>query len=392
MYEIDKEKFGTFVAQLRKEKGLMQKELAEKLYVSDKAVSKWERGLSIPDVSLLIPLAEALGITATELLECRRIPASEPMYPQVTEELVKKAIQYSDEHQPAAPGRGKRALMLLGSGLVAALEISLLVLLGHSLEDISCALMTPMLLMAIFGLYFCVFAREKAPRYYDEYQISAYYDGVFRMNLPGLYINNRNLPYILRAGRIWSMLGLIVSPPLYWAVAALFPGNFMIPMIAVTAIAIIALFAALYWIGRKYDTQRQTGSKKASAAVFLALVAILVPLLAGPLLGLTASGSGLRVGYSDSFTGDTWQARYQLLTGFRERVVNTSGDPATLHAEITTESGSVSLTVTDILGNVVFSQKDIPTSTFEIEIPGKVTIRVTGSGHRGSFLLHLDTQ
>ena len=46
MFEIDKAKFGTFVAQLRKEKGLMQKELAEMLYVSDKAVSKWERGVS----------------------------------------------------------------------------------------------------------------------------------------------------------------------------------------------------------------------------------------------------------------------------------------------------------------------------------------------------------
>ena len=43
---IDKEKFGTFVAELRKEKGLTQKELAEKLYLSDKAISKWERGVS----------------------------------------------------------------------------------------------------------------------------------------------------------------------------------------------------------------------------------------------------------------------------------------------------------------------------------------------------------
>ena len=43
---IDKEKFGAFVAQLRKEKGLTQKELAEKLFLSDKAISKWERGFS----------------------------------------------------------------------------------------------------------------------------------------------------------------------------------------------------------------------------------------------------------------------------------------------------------------------------------------------------------
>ena len=46
MYEIDKEKFGTFLSQLRREKGMTQKDLAEKLFVSDKAVSKWERGLS----------------------------------------------------------------------------------------------------------------------------------------------------------------------------------------------------------------------------------------------------------------------------------------------------------------------------------------------------------
>ncbi len=53
LFEIDKEKFGSFVAQLRREKGLTQKDLAEKLFLSDKAVSKWERGLSLPDIRLL---------------------------------------------------------------------------------------------------------------------------------------------------------------------------------------------------------------------------------------------------------------------------------------------------------------------------------------------------
>ena len=47
MYEIDKEAFGTFLSQLRKERGMTQRELAEKLFVSDKAVSKWERGESL---------------------------------------------------------------------------------------------------------------------------------------------------------------------------------------------------------------------------------------------------------------------------------------------------------------------------------------------------------
>lgn len=47
MYGIDRQKFGAFVAQLRREKGYTQKELAGRLYISDKAVSRWESGLSL---------------------------------------------------------------------------------------------------------------------------------------------------------------------------------------------------------------------------------------------------------------------------------------------------------------------------------------------------------
>ena len=46
MYQLDNEKFGTFLSEMRKEKNMTQKELAEKLFVSDKTVSKWERGVS----------------------------------------------------------------------------------------------------------------------------------------------------------------------------------------------------------------------------------------------------------------------------------------------------------------------------------------------------------
>ena len=72
-FELDKEKFGEFIAKLRKEMGMTQKELAERLFVSDKAVSKWERGQSLPDITTLNPLADALGVTAAELLNCGKI-------------------------------------------------------------------------------------------------------------------------------------------------------------------------------------------------------------------------------------------------------------------------------------------------------------------------------
>lgn len=72
---MDKSAFGKFVADTRRERGLTQQALAEQLHITDKAVSKWERGLSYPDLTLLEPLAEALGLTTGELLACRKDPA-----------------------------------------------------------------------------------------------------------------------------------------------------------------------------------------------------------------------------------------------------------------------------------------------------------------------------
>ena len=99
MHQIDKQEFGRFVSQLRKEKGLTQKELASILEISDKAISKWETGVSIPDVGMLIPLSETLGVTVTELLQCQRNPSPEPMESEAVEDLLKTAIAYSDEDQ-----------------------------------------------------------------------------------------------------------------------------------------------------------------------------------------------------------------------------------------------------------------------------------------------------
>lgn len=65
---MDSGKMGQFIAKMRKENNMTQKALAEKLHVTDKAVSKWERGLSYPDISLLTSIADTLGVTAGELL------------------------------------------------------------------------------------------------------------------------------------------------------------------------------------------------------------------------------------------------------------------------------------------------------------------------------------
>lgn len=66
---------GKTVAELRKAQGMTQLELAEKMAVTDKAVSKWERDLSCPDINSLPLLAQVLGVSVNDLLECRTAPA-----------------------------------------------------------------------------------------------------------------------------------------------------------------------------------------------------------------------------------------------------------------------------------------------------------------------------
>ena len=81
---MDKELFGAFIAENRKRQGLTQQQLAGKLHITDKAVSKWERGLSYPDVTLLQPLAAALGLRVDDLLTCRAAEKEEPLEPDIT--------------------------------------------------------------------------------------------------------------------------------------------------------------------------------------------------------------------------------------------------------------------------------------------------------------------
>lgn len=65
-------KIGAFIAEMRKTRQLTQHDLADIIGISDKTVSRWETGRGMPEVSLIIPLCNVLGITATELLSGNR--------------------------------------------------------------------------------------------------------------------------------------------------------------------------------------------------------------------------------------------------------------------------------------------------------------------------------
>ncbi len=106
---MDQLKIGKFIAEMRKERGLTQRALAEKLMISDKTVSKWECGNGMPEVSLMMPLCEILQISVNELLTGKRLHSSE--YQQNAENNLMKLIN-EREH-------AKRSLWL---GIVAVVS------------------------------------------------------------------------------------------------------------------------------------------------------------------------------------------------------------------------------------------------------------------------------
>jgi len=90
---MDAKTTGRFIAELRKQKGYTQKELAEKIMVTDKAISRWETGKGLPDTSLLKPLGDILGVSVGELLSGKIIEEAE-MKDQ-TDRIILDSMKYS---------------------------------------------------------------------------------------------------------------------------------------------------------------------------------------------------------------------------------------------------------------------------------------------------------
>ena len=90
---MDLQKVGNFIRDKRKAKNLTQLELAEKIFVSEKTISKWETGKGFPDTSLIVPLCDVLGISANELLSGEEIK-DEKVYKEKAE---KNLIELKDE-------------------------------------------------------------------------------------------------------------------------------------------------------------------------------------------------------------------------------------------------------------------------------------------------------
>lgn len=250
MQQIDKAKFGKFIAELRRDKGFTQKDLAERLCISDKAVSKWETGASIPDTALLVPLSEILGVSVTELLLCRRLENEDRISHETTENAVKTAISYQDVQERAWVKSGRWRLIYPLALIIGALGLWL----GYRVGASALTTYTVTLLGAIFGAYFCFFIKTKLPAFYDENKINGVYDGVFRMNVPGLYFNNSNWPYIILAGRIWSCAVMAAYPVINWLFSVYAAGFWVMAELFICLFFVLGgLFIPMYIVGKKYE-------------------------------------------------------------------------------------------------------------------------------------------
>ena len=251
MYQINNEKFGQFLSEIRKEKSMTQKELADKLFVSDKTVSKWERGKSMPNVTLLIPIADVLGITVTELLKGKRISENNSLNTDEVENLVINSLGLSVRNTIRQRKKNWIFAFLISIGVVIV-EAILMIVSGITIEQMGDSIYIS-ILMLIFAIC-CIFVKEVLPTYYDKDKINFVSQGVFRIHMPGLAFHNGNWIYVLTVFRLFT-LGVAILAPILCYLCITIGGVDLWNSIKYPSILILlaGLIVATYIVGKKYE-------------------------------------------------------------------------------------------------------------------------------------------
>lgn len=250
MYQINNKKFGSFIARLRKEKNLTQKDLAERLFVSDKTVSKWERGISFPNVGLLIPISDILGVSVTELLYGENIDTEKNLNLKEFEKLKSESpidflIKKRQKHW--------RFTYLL-CFFISIVEMIGLILSGILLTEAGNDIFWVSLIMLLFGAWFCFFAKDTLPIHYDHNKINYVSQGIFKIHLVGLSFNNGNWSYLCTTFKIWALTIAVLYPlagilTIHYFSITIWKmlKNFLLPIL------LGGFIASIYIVGKKYE-------------------------------------------------------------------------------------------------------------------------------------------
>ncbi len=252
MHQINNDKFGKFLSAMRKEKSMTQKELADKLFVSDKTVSKWERGNSMPNVTLLLPIADVLGVTVTELLKGEKISDEKLLTTSEVDNLVINSLDLSARNSIRQQKKNWIFAFLISIGILIT-EIILLMVSGISIKQMADSLWVSAI-MLLFASWFCIFAKDLLPTYYDKNKINFVSQGIFKIHMVGLSFNNGNWTYVLTVFRVFTLSTAILYP-IFFYISLLIGGVALWDVVKYVSIVVllIGLIIATYIIGKKYE-------------------------------------------------------------------------------------------------------------------------------------------
>ena len=125
---------------------------------------------------------------------------------------------------------------------------------------------------------------------------------------------------------------------------------------------------------------------KNAKATGIVLAVVLVALILSYCFGFSSTRSAVRIGYMGNEGWSSWSARYVKLDGTMRKTLHPQGD--TLSISVETESGSILIEVKDKDGNRIFEEENIGTDDFQIDVSGKVEVRIEADNHQGGFDIH----
>ena len=195
---LDLIKIGSFISNVRKEQGLTQKQLAERVGVSDKAVSRWETGKGLPDTSIMSDLCEALGININELLSGERLDAD--TYSGKAEKLMVDLVR------DAQKSRDERKSVIIGLFLgVVFLIVGLLFIAFVSGSSLVYYLDTPSFIIVIAFQFILLGAGGQMHSFISAFKL------VFSKHKEDLISEVEQCEYAIKYARIAAILGGILS-------------------------------------------------------------------------------------------------------------------------------------------------------------------------------------
>lgn len=149
---MDAKKFGAFIAAVRKEQGMTQAELAGRLNVTDKAVSRWERGLDFPDINSIEPLADALGLSVLELMHSEKLSTAN-IPPEAASAALSDTLELVKQQRRAERKSVAKIVLCLAALLLGIFLIDGMGFLGFALAYLPVICLLAGACLAVYGFY-----------------------------------------------------------------------------------------------------------------------------------------------------------------------------------------------------------------------------------------------